>query len=266
MKKLIILAALLFSGYAQAQVAPVPFNSVSNGGFVSADAGFFGTLNVLGTATIPGLTIADQFIDGGLTVQGPSFHDGGLTVAGQTVLDGGLYVTGQLVVDGGAARADGIQANKGGGLCFGEDDATTAYGFASGPCDADGRWPNANALFYWDTSQIYIETVGGGGIGFTIGGSLKLNIVTATTTISNALNLSSTLQVGSGAVLSNLSGGHCTLGTPAAGLCIAPVPGNQGTSYCVASVQGTSQTLVGCDAQPDAGSAVVYCQSTATGT
>lgn len=64
-------------------------------------------------------------------------------------------------------------------------------------------------------------------------------------------------------VLTNIGVGSCTLSS---GQCNAVVGGAQGSSLCVASVQGTSQTLVGCDARADAGSATAFCQATASGT
>jgi hypothetical protein len=153
-------------------------------------------------------------------------------------------VLGRLYVSQGIADDNNITA---GGLVSGQQVAAGSYFqgpivYGNGGLTLDSHTTSSLFLDYNG-----LERAAASVSGFDVDGGATARVVT----------------IGSGSAVTNIGVGSCSLSS---GQCNAVVAGAQGSSLCVASVQGTSQTLVGCDARSDAGSATAFCQTTASGT
>lgn len=180
------------------------------------------------------------------TVSATGLDAGSAFVQGATVVGGKTTSLGGVVADGGlSVGSSGSQQ-----MCFGVYGPSASYaGLGSGACSSNTM---VSPVLTTDGTNLNLSPVSAGGsVTLLNNGSGKLNVN------------SSGVEFGAGNAVSNLSVGSCSLSS---GQCNAVVPGAQGSSLCVASVQGTSQTLVGCDVRADAGSATAFCVSTASGT
>lgn len=248
-------------------------------GDVAGDAGYFKTLVVSGTVVetgspiTKGTIVADAGNLAGLTVNGNT------TLTGATTMTGSPNVLGTLVADAGNVSSLTVQ-----GTATTTNETVLSTDVVNVLSADAGTFGGPITSLVWDGGSALSLKAIGSFICFnpptctqiigdrTSDGSLQVGpagaavLIGAASTpvyVNGALAAQVSLATANGTTITNLGVGSCTLGS---GQCNAVVAGANGSSLCTASVQGTSQTLVGCDVRADAGSATAFCQSTASGT
>jgi hypothetical protein len=248
---------VVFGGYALTQATPSPFNINTNGGWLGGvDGGSISNLAVTGSATLPNIfsLSADAGVFGSLTVLGATTFSG-LAFNGLTV-DGGVQAGG---LASGASWCLGqvagfpTDASLSAGVC--------TNGFAS-LSSIVVQWDGTNSYFKGQSGAFSYLTSGATNVGEVgvINGSSALGVI--------GLNVGSPL--GAGSNISNFGQGTCVLssgtcnavtrGTTASSLCECNILSQANTSYWY-----TDAGAFQCTPIADAGATTVIVE-TATGT
>ena len=215
-----------------------------------SDAGLIFSLTAQMAISSPGW--AYVFYDGPPDSGSPGFQPGG----------GGPILT--LGADHSLFLSDGTGANDQNYITNSDEDAgINIIGGCLGPYCADLSLGDYGPR----SAGAWALAVFNGGIPYAAAGTTVNGPPTAVLTVDGEWIVEGVdagyVSVGGGAVFTGWSHGECVLSS---GKCNAPVPACQGNWKCQATVQGSTQGALGCQALADAGSASASCTATDTGT